>query len=99
MLVIAQDITERLALEAKLTHQAFHDTLTELPNRALFNDRLGHALERSAPVAVLFIDLDDFKVTNDTLGHKAGDALLLAVGERLISGVRPGDTLARLGRR
>jgi diguanylate cyclase (GGDEF)-like protein len=89
------------AREAQLTYQAFHDPLTGLPNRALFNDRVAHALalhQRSArPLAVLFCDLDDFKVINDTLGHRAGDNLLVRVTERLRHALRPGDTLARLG--
>jgi diguanylate cyclase (GGDEF)-like protein len=82
-------------------HQAFHDSLTSLPNRAAFLDRLDHALkiaERSdAEVGVLFLDLDRFKTVNDSLGHAAGDELLVAVGERLQSCLRDGDTPARLG--
>ncbi len=101
VLVVAQDVTARLVLERRLEHQAFHDPLTALPNRALFRDRLGHALDRMKRqpglVAVLFLDLDDFKVVNDTLGHEAGDRLLVAVGERLRGALRPEDTLARLG--
>ena len=95
------DITDRKMLEERLAHQAFHDPLTGLPNRALFFDRLEHALARSArartSVAVLFLDLDSFKVVNDTLGHAAGDRLLVAVATRLAETLRPGDTLARLG--
>jgi diguanylate cyclase (GGDEF)-like protein/PAS domain S-box-containing protein len=95
------DITERKLVEEQLAHQAFHDRLTNLPNRALFMDRLDHALARSArrehSVAVLFMDLDQFKMINDTLGHKAGDQLLLGVGMRLASCLRPGDTAARFG--
>jgi diguanylate cyclase (GGDEF)-like protein/PAS domain S-box-containing protein len=101
VLVVAQDVTERMALQAQLAHQAFHDPLTALPNRALFLDRLGHALARRGArpdsVATLFLDLDDFKVINDTLGHEAGDELLTVVAERLRGCVRPGDTVARLG--
>jgi diguanylate cyclase (GGDEF)-like protein len=89
---------ERLA---EMTHQAFHDSLTELPNRALFTDRLAHALERTnrrpAAVAVLFLDLDDFKPINDNFGHEAGDRLLTAVAQRITACVRPEDTVARLG--
>jgi diguanylate cyclase (GGDEF)-like protein len=81
-----------------MVHQALHDTLTGLPNRALFVDRLAHALNRrGAEVAVLFIDLDRFKAINDTLGHAAGDALLIAVAERIGRCLRGADTAARLG--
>ncbi len=95
------DITERKMLEEQLKDQAFHDALTQLPNRALFMDRLGQALARARRdggfVAVLFLDLDNFKVVNDSLGHKIGDQLLKAVGERLLTCVRTSDTVARLG--
>jgi diguanylate cyclase (GGDEF)-like protein/PAS domain S-box-containing protein len=95
-----RDTSERKALEA-VTHQAFHDPLTDLANRALFTDRVAAALARradtsTATVAVLLLDLDDFKTVNDSLGHAAGDELLVAVAARLRSCVRPGDTLARL---
>ena len=87
--------------EAELRHQAFHDGLTGLANRALFRDRVGHALELHRrdlrPLTVLFCDLDDFKVINDTTGHAGGDALLVRVAERLRGALRSGDTLARLG--
>ena len=96
------DITARKAAEERLLHDAFHDPLTGLPNRALFMDRLGmaiaHAKRRlSYTYAVLFIDLDRFKNVNDSLGHSAGDELLIAVARRLESCLRPGDTVARLG--
>jgi diguanylate cyclase (GGDEF)-like protein len=84
-----------------LTHQAFHDSLTKLPNRALFSDRLQHALDRMTrrqqSIAVLFLDLDEFKPINDNHGHEAGDRLLVDVGRRLQSCLRPEDTIARLG--
>ena len=87
--------------ESELRHQAFHDGLTGLANRALFLDRLQHALALHArdlrPVAVVFLDLDDFKLINDTLGHAVGDELLVRVAERLTGAVRTGDTVARLG--
>ena len=96
-----RDVTERKVLEEQLRHQAFHDVLTGLANRSLFRDRLGHALARAArggrPTAVLYLDLDDFKAVNDRLGHAEGDRLLVAVGERLRSATRDGDTVARLG--
>jgi diguanylate cyclase (GGDEF)-like protein/PAS domain S-box-containing protein len=97
----SRDVTERHALEQELNHQAFHDTLTGLANRALFFDRLSHAMDRSAresnSVAVLFLDLDDFKTVNDSFGHPAGDQLLVEVAKRIRSATRPGDTVARFG--
>jgi len=96
-----RDVTDRRALEAKLEHQAFHDELTGLPNRALFHDRLGLALARTGrhqgPTAVLLLDLDDFKAVNDSLGHGAGDQVLVQAAERFSACVRVGDTVARLG--
>ena len=96
-----RDITERKTLEDELRHQAFHDALTGLANRALFEDRLAHALagarRHSRLVAVLFLDLDDFKTINDSLGHSTGDELLQAVAIRIGTIVRATDTAARLG--
>ncbi|MGB3266576.1 MAG: EAL domain-containing protein [Microcoleus sp.] len=97
-----EDITLRKIAEEKLLHDALHDTLTGLPNRALFLDRLGHAIELSKRrpevlFAVLFIDLDRFKVVNDSLGHLVGDRLLIAIAQRLETCLRTGDTVARLG--
>ena len=101
VVVVFRDITERKALEERLQHQAFHDALTGLPNRALFMDRLGQALSRTQrrerSVAILFLDLDNFKFVNDSLGHEEGDRLLVEVAERLCACVRPEDTIARLG--
>jgi len=100
IVVNLRDIRERRTYEERLTHQAFHDPLTGLPNRALFHDRLEVALSRrrsaDAEVGVLFLDLDRFKVVNDSLGHEVGDRLLEAVAERLRAVVRPEDTLARM---
>src|SRR5215210_5822576 len=99
--VTFKDITERKTLEEQLHHQAFHDLLTGLPNRALFMDRLERALtranRRASKVAVLFTDLDNFKVVNDSLGHKVGDQMLVAVAERLKTCLRSEDTAARIG--
>ncbi len=98
---LIHDITLRKQLELQLQHQAFHDSLTGLANRALFRDRVTHALARQArshgAVSVLFSDLDDFKTVNDSLGHDAGDQLLVAVAERLRAVMRPEDTTARFG--
>jgi diguanylate cyclase (GGDEF)-like protein/PAS domain S-box-containing protein len=97
--VIARDISERKDMQRALQHQALHDALTGLPNRALVDDRLRHALEgRSrSPVAVLFLDLDNFKNINDATGHHTGDQILVEVARRLEATVRPGDTVARFG--
>ncbi|WP_223805658.1 EAL domain-containing protein [Pseudanabaena sp. UWO310] len=103
------ELSERKKMEAQLRHDAFHDTLTNLPNRSLFLDRLNHALQLSnrrlylnsdnSPelFAVLFLDLDRFKMINDSLGHLAGDQLLKIVAKRLVACLRGGDTVARLG--
>ena len=102
MASIGADITERKRVEQQLIHDAFHDNLTGLANRALFMDRVTGALARSrrrtgALVAVLFLDVDRFKFVNDSLGHVMGDQLLVQLGRLLQATVRPGDTVARLG--
>jgi diguanylate cyclase (GGDEF)-like protein/PAS domain S-box-containing protein len=96
------DITERKSAEEQLVHDAFHDSLTNLPNRALFTDLLARSLGRAKRraeyrFAVLFTDLDRFKVVNDSLGHATGDELLKAITRRIERCIRPGDTVARLG--
>ena len=94
-----RDVSERKQLEDQLVHQAFHDGLTGLANRTLFTERVEQALASIGPtdVAVLFVDLDDFKNVNDSLGHASGDQLLVAAAKRLKSCLRPGDTASRFG--
>jgi diguanylate cyclase (GGDEF)-like protein/PAS domain S-box-containing protein len=96
------DVTERKRFEEQLERQAFYDPLTNLPNRALFMNRLAHAIEqgkrrRNYSFAVLFLDLDRFKMINDSLGHSVGDQMLIEAARRLELCLRPGDTIARLG--
>ncbi len=103
MVGICWDVTEQRAAEEQLVHEALHDRLTGLPNRALLVDRLAQSLqdlprqERTSSVAVVFLDVDRFKVINDSLGHEAGDAVLVALARALESLMRPGDTVARFG--
>jgi len=98
---IARDITERKALEEQIQHMAHYDTLTELPNRALFSDRLEQAIRRAerdrSEIAVLFVDLDRFKPVNDSYGHAVGDLLLQRVAQRMSQCLRASDTVARIG--
>lgn len=98
---ILRDITERKVLEEQLAHQAYHDPLTGLPNRALFNDRLEQSLARAPSpqrgVAVLFLDLDNFKLVNDSLGHRVGDGLLISVADRLQQCMSNREMVARFG--
>ncbi len=101
VVLVLRDVTERTYAEEQIKHLAYHDALTGLPNRLLFKDRLAvalsHAQREHARLAVLFLDLDRFKVINDSLGHNIGDRLLQAVAERVQQCVRESDTLARLG--
>src|SRR5258708_29357382 len=101
VVLVLRDVTERKRLEDELRHQAFHDSLTNLANRVMFNEQVESALIRrdrqSMSVSVVVLDLDDFKLVNDTLGHGAGDDLLVQVGKRLLGCLRAGDTAARLG--
>jgi len=96
-----EDVTELKAVERQLEHDAYHDPLTGLPNRSLFNERLSQAFMRTRrggrQFAVLFLDLDRFKVVNDSLGHQAGDRMLVSMGERIRGAIRDQDTAARLG--
>ncbi len=95
-----EDVTDRLAADAKINHMIRHDALTGLPNRLVLNERIQQALidtGRNGQSALLFLNLDEFKRVNDTLGHSAGDSLLVAASERLMACVREGDTVARLG--
>ncbi len=97
----SRDVSERKAFEEQLAHQAFHDSVTQLANRALFNERVRHAVDRlrreRRALAVIFIDLDDFKTVNDSLGHAAGDAVLREVAARISASIRAADTAARFG--
>jgi diguanylate cyclase (GGDEF)-like protein/PAS domain S-box-containing protein len=97
----ARDISERKAFEEQLAHQAFHDPVTNLPNRALFVERVRHAIGRARreerELGVIFLDIDDFKTINDSLGHGAGDAALIDVAKRLSGSIRSSDTAARFG--
>jgi diguanylate cyclase (GGDEF)-like protein/PAS domain S-box-containing protein len=97
----ARDISERKAFEEQLSHQAFHDPVTNLPNRALFVERVRHAISRArrdeGELGIVFLDLDDFKTINDSLGHGAGDAVLIDVAKRLAESIRTSDTAARFG--
>ncbi|MHB8437565.1 MAG: EAL domain-containing protein [Acidimicrobiales bacterium] len=101
VVIVFRDISERKEFEEQLARHAFHDSLTGLPNRRLFLDHLDHALSRSTRSsethAVLFIDVDRFKIINDSLGHHAGDHLLVAIAHRMKASLRPGDVLARFG--
>jgi diguanylate cyclase (GGDEF)-like protein/PAS domain S-box-containing protein len=101
MLLTTRDVSDQKDLEDQLAHRAFHDALTGLPNRSLFTDRVEHALARRVrepgKIAVLFLDVDDFKTVNDSLGHAAGDDLLVAIAQRIDDCLRGGDTAARLG--
>jgi diguanylate cyclase (GGDEF)-like protein len=100
-IVHAADISQRRAFEEELERLALHDPLTGLPNRRLLVDRLGHAIRAldrdSAPVAVMYLDLDHFKRVNDTWGHDAGDELIKVAAQRLIDSIRPIDTAGRIG--
>jgi len=94
---LAKDIERRTVLEAQLSYQAFHDPLTGLANRRRFIEAVGDAIRTGTGSAVMFIDLDDFKHVNDQMGHDAGDALLMAVGHRLVGSIRPNDLGCRIG--
>ncbi|MCA8936890.1 MAG: EAL domain-containing protein [Planctomycetes bacterium] len=101
-IAIIRDVSEKKRIERQLLHDAFHDKLTGLPNRALAMNRINHALKRRDDhpgyrCGVMFADLDRFKMVNDTLGHAAGDQMLIEVAQRILKAVRPADTVARLG--
>jgi diguanylate cyclase (GGDEF)-like protein/PAS domain S-box-containing protein len=101
LVINTRDVTEQSVIKQQYMHQAFHDPLTDLANRSLFLYQVGHALARgtrqSSPVTVMFLDLDNFKTVNDSLGHAAGDRLLVDAARRLASCVRASDLIARLG--
>src|SRR5438132_11839378 len=100
LVIVNRDITDRKPAEEQRQHNAFHDALTDLPNRALFLDRLERAFSRAKrhpeyKFAVLFVDIDDFKKFNDSLGHAAGDDVLVQIAQRLMSSLRKDDTVSR----
>src|SRR5205085_247762 len=101
LVVTTRDVSDRTALERQLRKLACEDSLTGLANRALLHERLDHVLAQRRPpgfsISLLLLDLDGFKAINDTYGHATGDALLVEVADRLVQGVRRGDTVARLG--
>jgi len=101
VICISKEITERKIMEDRLAHMAQYDVLTDLPNRTLFSDRLQHAITQAkrdmTRIALIFVDLDNFKTVNDTLGHQVGDLLLMAVASRMLDCVRESDTVGRLG--
>ncbi len=97
MLIACVDVTERRLNELRVLHISRHDALTNLPNRSLLNERLESLVAEHEPFALMFLDLDKFKVVNDSLGHGVGDELLMQVGRRLKSCLRPSDIVARLG--
>ena len=101
LVLTIRDVRERHALEQRLTYQAYHDPLTGLPNRQMFSDQLGQVLTDAdsavSATSLLYLDLDDFKSVNDTMGHDAGDQLLRVVGERLAAALRSQDVLCRFG--
>ncbi len=101
IVAVSRDVTDRKAAEEQIEYQAYHDALTGLPNRSLFRDRLtialAHARRLGVPLAAMFLDLDSFKIVNDTLGHSLGDELLKVIASRLLSVLREEDTIARMG--